>query len=549
MTTIGNQTYQENVTLNGTANLTGLVSTSGSVRFDGTLNSFQLNEEVLLVDAAAETIFGGAVGTAVDGALAGLTTNSNIGNGPGVTRINGGAVMTTEDQTYQEPVTLGATTTLAANDVTFVDTLDSAGASRNLSVNTTGGGITTFSRPVGRMLPLGSLTTNPDGTTRINAISITTTGNQQYQDNVTLNSETNITSLISTAGSVRFDGTLNGEALNQELLFIDAAVDTVFGGAVGTAANGALASLTTNSNTGNGAGSTRINGGTVATTGDQRYQENVTLNSDTNITSLTSSAGTLDLSLAGTLDLADNDLVIRPTPAAKPALLSAASGWLVSGYAGGLWNGTGIVSSHAAANPNMDTGLVLADNALADLGEFGGVAVDENSLLLKYTYYGDIDVNGQVDADDLTVFANNFGRTTGATQIDGDIDLDGDVDADDLTVFANSFGKGIGAPLAAAATKDEGRSTKDESQTAAPAGRPGLEPVEPLGATAGRASGRFAVSNLSSSASAGDALVDLLAETIAADAVAASSSNLADARFATSRKASVADALWADSNW
>ena len=31
--------------------------------------------------------------------------------------------------------------------------------------------------------------------------------------------------------------------------------------------------------------------------------------------------------------------------------------------------------------------------------------------------------------------------------IDGDIDFDGGIDADDLTVFANNFGTGIGNPL------------------------------------------------------------------------------------------------------
>ena len=83
--------------------------------------------------------------------------------------------------------------------------------------------------------------------------------------------------------------------------------------------------------------------------------------------------------------------------------------------------------------------------------DFSGQTVNADSILLKYTYYGDIDVNGQVDADDLTVFANNFGRPSGAGQVDGDIDFDNDVDADDLTVFANNFGKGIGSPLAAGA--------------------------------------------------------------------------------------------------
>jgi hypothetical protein len=58
-----------------------------------------------------------------------------------------------------------------------------------------------------------------------------------------------------------------------------------------------------------------------------------------------------------------------------------------------------------------------------------------------------------VNADDLTIFANNFGKLTGAAQVDGDIDFDADVDADDLTVFANNFGKGAAAPLASGAVE------------------------------------------------------------------------------------------------
>jgi hypothetical protein len=37
----------------------------------------------------------------------------------------------------------------------------------------------------------------------------------------------------------------------------------------------------------------------------------------------------------------------------------------------------------------------------------------------------------------------NFGRAAGATQVDGDIDFNGAVNADDLTVFANNFNKGV----------------------------------------------------------------------------------------------------------
>jgi hypothetical protein len=155
----------------------------------------------------------------------------------------------------------------------------------------------------------------------------------------------------------------------------------------------------------------------------------------------------LNIPTNATLDLADNDLIVKTTPANKAAQLSVLYSHLKSGYSNGAWIGNGLISS--AAQGNGDTTLSLVDNALLGLTQFSGQPVDANSLLVKYTYLGDIDLNGAVDADDLTVFANNFGRTSGATQVDGDIDFNGTVDADDLTVFANNFGKGAGAPLAA----------------------------------------------------------------------------------------------------
>jgi PEP-CTERM motif len=153
----------------------------------------------------------------------------------------------------------------------------------------------------------------------------------------------------------------------------------------------------------------------------------------------------------GTIDLTDNDEITQSSAATKTADFARMYDQLKSGFAGGVWTGTGITSSTAATSVAADTGLSLVDNALLGATNFSGQTVNNDSLLLKYTYYGDIDLNGQVDGDDLTVFALNFGRTTGATQVDGDIDFNGRVDGEDLTVFANNFGKGIGNPLAAGA--------------------------------------------------------------------------------------------------
>jgi len=168
----------------------------------------------------------------------------------------------------------------------------------------------------------------------------------------------------------------------------------------------------------------------------------------------TSALGTLSIAGAtdawtAKLDLNNNDAIIQSTAANKSADFARLHNQIKQGFNNGAWTGLGITSATAASNANTDTGLAVVDNALLGYTNFSGQPVAADSILLKYTFYGDIDANGAVDADDLTVFANNFGRATGATQIDGDIDFNGTVDADDLTVFANNFNKGVGNPLTA----------------------------------------------------------------------------------------------------
>ena len=122
---------------------------------------------------------------------------------------------------------------------------------------------------------------------------------------------------------------------------------------------------------------------------------------------------------------------------------------LKQGFNDGNWTGHGITSTVAAGNAATPTQRLRSSTMRSWANTTSPASRSTaNSILLKYTYYGDIDLNGQVDADDLTVFANNFGRLAGATQVDGDIDFNGAVNADDLTVFANNFGKGVGNPLA-----------------------------------------------------------------------------------------------------
>src|SRR5262249_51795136 len=153
-----------------------------NVTFTQTVDSLNATARSLTVNSTGTTTFGGTVGTTF--ALSSLTTNAG-----GTTAINGGAVRTNAAQTYNDPWTLNADTTLdaAAGNVTFAQAVNSLNATaRGLTVNSTG--TTTFGGAVGTTFALSSLTTNAGGTTAINGGAVTTNaaapGGQTYNDPV-----------------------------------------------------------------------------------------------------------------------------------------------------------------------------------------------------------------------------------------------------------------------------------------------------------------------------------------------------------------------------
>ena len=169
-TTSGSQMYGNAAALTADATL---VSTGG-----GNISFSMLDgAHVLQVNTAGATIFGGLVGSVTP--LTSLTTDA-----AGTTQINGGGVTSSGPQTYKDPVTLGANTTLTSNgggDITFGGALDGAQA---LQVSTAGA--TIFGGLVGSTTPLASLTVDAAGTTQINGGGVTTSGDQTYNDPVTL---------------------------------------------------------------------------------------------------------------------------------------------------------------------------------------------------------------------------------------------------------------------------------------------------------------------------------------------------------------------------
>ena len=66
-------------------------------------------------------------------------------------------------------------------------------------------------------------------------------------------------------------------------------------------------------------------------------------------------------------------------------------------------------------------------------------SVDDTSVLVRYTRYGDANLDGLVNLDDFNRLAGNFGSTS-ALWSEGDFTYDGRVNLDDFNRLAGGFG-------------------------------------------------------------------------------------------------------------
>jgi len=179
----------------------------------------------------------------------------------------------------------------------------------------------------------------------------------------------------------------------------------------------------------------------------------------------------------------------------QTATLSSISSLVGLGYNGGAWNGTtGIISSAAGAkHPLMALGTILNDNgqgtstplygAGGTLGStFGGSVPVDGDILVKYTYYGDANLDGKVDGSDYSLIDNALAANkaylisnpTGTTLpytgwFNGDFNYDGVIDGSDYTLIDNAFnsqGAVISATVAGETAQIAGQSTAVPEPTA-----------------------------------------------------------------------------------
>jgi hypothetical protein len=162
---------------------------------------------------------------------------------------------------------------------------------------------------------------------------------------------------------------------------------------------------------------------------------------------LTLATGTITIDNdPGQLDLNDGMLIVENPSNTDHGVseLASLAGYAAMGYNGGGWNGSGLMSSIAAADPHHATGIGILNN---DTGNgtafdqsFGGETVNAQAILARETYYGDALLSGSVDLNDFNLYLEGLNGSEPATWEYGDYTYSGHVDvATDFRLFAEGY--------------------------------------------------------------------------------------------------------------
>ncbi len=219
----------------------------------------------------------------------------------------------------------------------------------------------------------------------------------------------------TSTGNGSVDVVQGSHKINLPLTFASSTDVTIAGGATLTIADPATISA----------------GKTVTKNGNLLIQAPLTLEAGASLvlaSGPTSAFGAPAIGTGAKIDVKNNSMTIDYRGQATPA--ATINSQLASGYASGAWNGEGINTSSAVAN---QTALGWKDDAATQ------------SILVKYTYYGDANLDGQVDISDLGALATAW--QTSAVWSQGDFDYSGFVDISDLGKLATNWQLGVGSPL------------------------------------------------------------------------------------------------------
>jgi T5SS/PEP-CTERM-associated repeat protein len=201
-----------------------------------------------------------------------------------------------------------------------------------------------------------------------------------------------------------------------------------------------------------GVGSTVIDSSARVTAGQVR-EDSLSVDGRLIIAPNGTSSGTSKvntLSITGVVDLYDNKLIVTAGEIGSldDGVYSGVTGLVQSGRFGGSWDGNGIITSMPDAVLQRTTLAVVSAGEALSLGAtqttlWGGQMVSGTDTLVMYTYAGDLNVDGVINADDYA-YIDLYSQIPGASgYTHGDINYDGAINADDYALIdLNSINAG-----------------------------------------------------------------------------------------------------------
>ncbi|WP_428940736.1 hypothetical protein [Fontivita pretiosa] len=177
----------------------------------------------------------------------------------------------------------------------------------------------------------------------------------------------------------------------------------------------------------------------------------------------TSRVDSLSIATGARLDLNNNSLIVN---SGSLATVTASIKSALENGGNFDWLGPGIGSTQAnVQNTTAGSflyGLGVVLNDLAQVGgsgpiytDFAGQTLTGNEILVKFTYFGDADLSGSIDATDYSLIDNGYVNSLSGW-INGDFDYSGSIDATDYALIDNAYVNQAG-PLAEALIAEHAR--------------------------------------------------------------------------------------------
>jgi hypothetical protein len=445
----------------GTITVGGL-NTSGTVYFNSFFNTLPFDGDGI-IDGKSQTIYYSAAagGTVVQNfqLISGLATEpceanidkvgagtwivNAVGTSPsgeqaynGSTTVRDGTLELEVDDTATNYVTLPAAVYANPQSTFFANGDDGGSLGYNVATDAVQLGdsgtlptdniaLLTLNGAGGPRMVLHYIDVNADNPAGTTTIGVGDNGTADFQGNILLNE-----SVILTGGSggvANFSGNITGVGgiTAGGSGTVDLTGANIYGG--GTKVTSGATLLIAAAGALPASSKVSVTGGTLQ------------LGASTGVETLSS----LSITGGGIFDVNNNHIIISYLPGTQATADALIRGYLVSGYAGGAWNGPGLDSSAANAlfvSGNKHYGLGYADGADMNGSSPLVVGLGAGNIEVKYTLYGDANLDGVVNGTDFGILAAHFGDQVTAWD-EGDFNYDGVVNGSDFGALAANFGQ------------------------------------------------------------------------------------------------------------